>query len=458
MNPKRWRPELAGLIAAAFLTRFWDVFSPHATVFDEIYFKTFPAHYLDHRYFFDIHPPLGKLILAGFAKLLGYTPAQMLGGTPVGMRLLPAFAGALLVPLMWGILRRFGASRPFAFTAAFLVLCDNALLVESRFILMDSMLLLAGLGALYFYLVTRSTTGRGRWLWLVLTAMSAGIAVSIKWTGANALAVIFLVWLWDQRSLGASWTRRAGELALIVLIPAVIYLSSFWAHFALLPHSGDGDAFMSPAFQATLVGNPYYNPHAHMSFWQKFIELNKEMYEASATLTATHPYGSKWYTWPLEIRPVYYWEGKVLPNGTQGNIYLLGNPVIWWGLWVALISGAFYAVTNRHKLQPQTRFALVVTAVAYLINLVPFIGVTRVMFLYHYLFAFLYSIIFVVMLINDLATDKHGHTLVQPAARRRLAAVLILVALGFIYFAPISYGTPLSPAGLQARMWLHSWR
>jgi dolichyl-phosphate-mannose-protein mannosyltransferase len=84
--------------------------------------------------------------------------------------------------------------------------------------------------------------------------------------------------------------------------------------------------------------------------------------------------------------------------------------------------------------------------------------VTRVMFLYHYFFAFLYSLIFVVILLNDLATDKHGHTLAGPSAKRRLAAALVLVALGFLYFAPISYGTPLSPAGLQTRMWLHSWR
>jgi len=458
MNPKRWRPELVALIAAAGITRFWNLFQPRATVFDEVYFKAFPAHYLDHRYFFDIHPPLGKLLLAGFAKLLGLTPTQMLQGTPVGMRLLPAFAGMLLVPLMWGILRRFGASRPLAGAGAFLVLCDNALLVESRFILMDSMLVLAGLAALYFYLIARKSSGRARWLWLALAATAAGMSVSIKWTGANALAVIALILLWDQHTRRTSWTRRAAELGIIIIIPVLIYLASFWAHFALLTHSGDGDAFMTPAFQATLIGNPYYNPRAHMSFWQKFIELNKEMYEASATLTATHPYGSKWYTWPLEIRPIYYWEGPVLASGAQGNIYLLGNPVVWWGIWVAIIGGLLYAWSYRHGLRPATKFALSIATVAYFINLLPFVGVTRVMFLYHYLFSFLYSIIAAVMLINDLVTNRNNRQFVMPRSRAVFVAALALVALGFIYFAPISYGTPLSPAGLQARMWLHSWR
>lgn len=31
------------------------------------------------------------------------------------------------------------------------------------------------------------------------------------------------------------------------------YTFFFWVHFALLPLSGDGDAFMTPEFQRTLV-------------------------------------------------------------------------------------------------------------------------------------------------------------------------------------------------------------
>jgi dolichyl-phosphate-mannose--protein O-mannosyl transferase len=215
---------------------------------------------------------------------------------------------------------------------------------------------------------------------------------------------------------------------------------------------------MSPQFQSTLIGNPYYNPTVHLSFWNKFVQLNVEMYHASETLTATHPYGSRWYTWPLELRPIYYWEGAVLANGSQGNIYLLGNPVIWWGIWMAILAGLSFAWATGRKLRPKTIAALAIAGAAYLINYLPFIGITRVMFLYHYLYAFLFSIVFVVMLWNDLATDHHGHQFTRPSQRQIFAVILLLVALGFVYFAPLSYGTPLSPAGLQARMWLHTWR
>src|SRR4051812_36375607 len=100
MNLKRWRPELIALILAAGLTRFWMVFRPNAVVFDEVYFKAFAGHYFDGHYYFDIPPPLGKLLLAGVAKLFGLGAPQLLTTTALPLRLLPALAGALLIPLM----------------------------------------------------------------------------------------------------------------------------------------------------------------------------------------------------------------------------------------------------------------------------------------------------------------------------------------------------------------------
>ena len=41
----------------------------------------------------------------------------------------------------------------------------------------------------------------------------------------------------------------------MILVPFLIYLSFFWAHFKILKYSGPGDTFMSPAFQETLAGN-----------------------------------------------------------------------------------------------------------------------------------------------------------------------------------------------------------
>jgi dolichyl-phosphate-mannose--protein O-mannosyl transferase len=456
LRARKWQPEVIGLVIAAFLTRFWNLFTPNAVVFDEVYFKMFCAHYLDGHYFFDIHPPLAKLIVAAQAKLFMMPASALLNGTAVQLRLLPALAGALLVPLVWGILRRLSVNRALAFLGAAAVLLDNALLVESRFILMDSMLLLFGLGAFYFYLRARTgqTDRRGRWL--ILAALSAGAAASTKWTGLTALALILILWLYDTRR-HFTWGRRLKELAILLIIPTLVYVGSFWIHFALMPQSGDGDAFMSVNFQQTLVGNASYKAGSHMSFLSKFVELNREMYEANRTLTATHPYSSLWYSWPLDVRPVYYWQGAQLPNGRQGNIYLLGNPIIWWGVLLAAVAGILCAYRRQVRLPKPAVWSLVAVGIAYLLNFLPFVPITRVMFIYHYFFAFIFSIAFVVILWNALLNNDNV-TVSKPVQKRLFIGVFALMLFGFIYFMPISYGLPLTPGELQAHVWLPTWR
>ena len=61
-------PEIIILTIAALATRMWALFSPASVVFDEVYFKAFAGNYLTGAYFFDIHPPVGKLLLAGWHK------------------------------------------------------------------------------------------------------------------------------------------------------------------------------------------------------------------------------------------------------------------------------------------------------------------------------------------------------------------------------------------------------
>ncbi|HEV8216525.1 MAG TPA: phospholipid carrier-dependent glycosyltransferase, partial [Gemmatimonadaceae bacterium] len=71
----RLTPELIGLTALSFLTHFWKLFTPAAVVFDEAYYEKFAGAYFTHKFYFDVHPPLGDLMYAGIAKLLQVSPA-----------------------------------------------------------------------------------------------------------------------------------------------------------------------------------------------------------------------------------------------------------------------------------------------------------------------------------------------------------------------------------------------
>lgn len=52
--------------------RLYKIAEPHQVVFDEVHFGGFASHYLKGTYFFDVHPPLGKLIIAGIGHVYGY--------------------------------------------------------------------------------------------------------------------------------------------------------------------------------------------------------------------------------------------------------------------------------------------------------------------------------------------------------------------------------------------------
>lgn len=452
-------PEIWVLGIAALMTRLWNLGFPSAVVFDEVYFRQFAADYLSGHYFFDIHPPLTKLLLAGSAHILHITPEQLASGDPAAtvLRIVPALAGALLVPLVYIILRQLRLGRKVATFGAALVLLDNALLVESRFILTDSMLLLAGMGAFSCYLALRRRHDVWRWAWVVATAACIGVMVSTKWTGLATAGVISLVWLVEGILRRIDWRRLVGEASVVIAVIAAIYIGSFMVHFTLLTKSGEGDAFMSQKYQSTLVGNAAYSEKAHMSNWDKFIELNTVMYTAQGTLSEViHPYASRWYSWPLEFRPVYFWQGDILKSGTQGHVYLLGNPVVWLlaaiGTLVALI-----VWLARPEWLGGRRKLVAVLLLGYGLNFVPFAFIDRPMFLYHYLSALLFSIIIssvMIGLVFDWQRKKYGKKVVDQTFWIIVAAVII----GFLYFLPISYGWPLSQADMQQRMWLPSWR
>ena len=451
-------PEIWVLAIAAMVTRFFQLHLPSTIVFDETYFRTFAGHYMDGHYFFDIHPPFVKLLFAGFANLFNISPEQLIGGDPgaTALRILPALAGIALVPLVYVIIRQFGLGRRVAAIGAVLVLLDNALMVESRFILMDSILLLAGLGALASYLAMRRAKSAARWVWLVVTALLMAILVSTKWSGLAVAGLIGLLWLIDGIRQHVDWRRLIGEGVAVVAIVLTVYISLFMVHFSLLTQSGEGDAFMSPKFQSLLEGSPVYDKDARMAFWDKFVELNEEMYTAQSSLNdVTHPYSSKWFSWPVEARGVYYWQGPEV-NGLQGHIYLLGNPVVWWGSTLAVVV-MFLIWLIRPRILGKRQMLVAFLLVGYAVNFVPFAFIDRPMFLYHYLFALIFAILLTCVLLSLLFNwqqRKYG----KKAVTQTTWVIVAVTLLGFLYFLPISYGFPLNQADLMQRMWLPTWR
>ncbi len=444
------------LIFLGVLTRMLFFSYPPSAVFDEVYMGNFALDYASGAYYFDLHPPLGKLLITLFGSLFGLlvpvdfsSIGDALPPAFVTLRVLPMLFGALLPAVIFLLARLLRISFSASILAGLLVVFENSLVVQSHFILFDEMLLLFGFLSLVSYLlsVRYREVNRNRlfWLYFCLSALFAASSASIKWTGLSFAGLIALLEL--ARVYKEGWSRKTlMRIVVFVGIFLATYFSFFAVHLRLLPRSGTGDAFMSPEFRKDLTGSEYEGRSdlRSISLLEKVAELNVAMLRANETI-GTHEYSSRWYTWPLMKRPIYYWVG-----GENQKIYFLGNPMVYWSGALALlfllgwITRSFIVKDG----QDRRRTALFIVG-GYALNFLPFMFIGRVMFLYHYLPALLFGILAFVFVVDSVG---------KRARKWGIPLFLLVIFLIFLYFAPLTYGIKPILGDLESRFWFDSWR
>ncbi|QWU87941.1 hypothetical protein CA3LBN_002206 [Candidozyma haemuli] len=261
------------LIAAlAFVLRFYRLPSPSQVVFDEVHFGGFARKYFHGEFFVDVHPPLGKLIFYAVAVLFnwdGEFEFENIGdafdeNVPyVAMRAVSAVAGMITVLLTYGILRS-TCCRPFvAFFGAFLVLVENSLATQSRYIMLDSQLVAFVAATVYFYKSFEVSIpfSKNWYRYLFLTGLSLGLATSVKltglftlaWVGALSAYQIYLISGDLEVSVKQFLKHIFSRLVAFLLVPLTIYCGIFSLHFILLPRGGTDAGLVSPRFKAQFI-------------------------------------------------------------------------------------------------------------------------------------------------------------------------------------------------------------
>jgi Gpi18-like mannosyltransferase len=229
-------------------------------------------------------------------------------------------------------------------------------------------------------------------------------------------------------------------------------------------------------------------PHYWFGWWggieDLFYYYNDIVWYEKSVASATHPYASPWWSWPLMLRPVAYWQSFPKQGDVQ-TIWGGGNPLLWWGALTAITITAVKAV-ERPTL---TRSFLVI---GYLSYLVIWIWIGRTLFLYHYMGSIYFGYLALAILLADcfkeraepwehlallltmtpvfflsmgpqwswplfvVAVGVYLVLLVQTHyAGRYVACVFALGALILsVYYFPIWVGMPISREGYYARMWL----
>lgn len=183
------------------------------------------------------------------------------------MRVVPAVLGLGVVPLTYLTLRALDCRATTALIGALFVTFENGLVTQSRHILLDSPLIFFTALTTFLW-VGFTNEDRHKpfteqwWVWLTLSGMSLGAVVSCKWVGLFTIATIGFstirqLWLLlgDLRVSPRLWIKHFMARALcLIAVPTLFYMAMFAIHFAILENSGDGDGFMSSAFQHTLGG------------------------------------------------------------------------------------------------------------------------------------------------------------------------------------------------------------
>lgn len=167
------------------------------------------------------------------------------------------------------------------------------------------------------------------------------------------------------------------------------------------------------------------------------------------------------------------------------QIYLLGNPLGWWiliGL-VAVYMGVFLADqlsrrrgvyplpdSLRDRLYNSTGFFFVAWAFHY----APFYLMGRQLFLHHYLPSHLASALLGASIfqflfvkgVNHPVSEAGPKTRPRPFVQVRVPIIAYVfagvvtagLAATFVFFSPLTYGTPgLDVAGVLSRKWLSTW-
>lgn len=267
----------------SFYVRFQNIGQNNNVVWDEAHFGKFGSYYIKHEFYHDVHPPLGKMLIALSEWLAGFDGEfqfESNSAYPANvdyrrMRQLNAVFGALCAPVAYFTSANMGFGVLTTYLVTLMVTLEHSFVVLSKFILLDSMLLLftaTTFGCMVkLYTLRRRAFTRGWSVWMLLTGVSIGCVCSVKWVGLFVTLVVGLYTVGELYELHCTgdtrlfrhWAIRVVDL---IAIPFLIYLCCFRVHFALLYKSGTGDGSTNTLFQINLENNKIENSPREVMF------------------------------------------------------------------------------------------------------------------------------------------------------------------------------------------------
>ena len=406
MLKKLTRPNkiLIAILLFALLTRFYNLNYPTVYVFDEVYHaftaKEFSQNHKEAWEWWTTpppgvayewtHPPLAKEIMA-LSMLMFNTQESW------AWRLPGVILGIISIYLIYLISKLLFKSELIALTASFIYSLDGLNFVQSRTGMNDIYLITFVLVSLYLLLKKK----------FLFSSIFLGLALSSKWTAIYFFGIELAILFIQGNFLKTFY---------FLLVPPIIYISSYIPFF--------------------LLGHDI----------ETFKGLQLQMWWYHTNLKATHDYYSAWWSWPLNLKPVWYFV-DYQKDGKISNIFASGNPLLFWvGIGAIIVTlfdllQIFYKHTKtvlksffKHE-NPFIWKSIFILLISYLGFWLPWSLSPRIMFLYHYSPSVPFLSIILSYQLAPLYEDKKMRIL--------FFSFLITFLLSFIFIYPILTGIPL---------------
>jgi dolichyl-phosphate-mannose--protein O-mannosyl transferase len=407
--------------------------------FDEIYHGRTAYEIIHQIEPYEItHPPLGKIIMTVGLNLFGMTP--------FGWRCVGTMFGVLLLPLMYIFAKNLFRERRYAIIATVLFAADFMHFSQTRIGTIDSYSIFWIMLMMYYmYRYTQCNFNyqplKKTLAPLFLSGLFFGLGAATKWlcvyAGAGLLVIFVFAML--KRRKEYKIARKAPDqyeaivknykknvvytllwcILFFIIIPGVIYALSFRGY-----SHGAGD----PWGIKDLIAN------------QKYM-LN---YHANLHPATPHPFASMWYTWPLDIRPLLFYSEK-MDAGMVSTMSTMGNPFIWIGGLISAITLAIMAIFKKYRSSTAAFLAI-----AGLTQIVPWVLVTREVFIYHYFATTPFLILVLTLMLKHIdETSARG---------RKYTTIFVIVCVAaFAAFYPVITGTPVPQWYINLIRWIQSW-
>ena len=382
--------------------------------FDEIFHARTAKEYIDDKPAYEwTHPPLGKILISVGIRIFGMNP--------LGWRFMSGVFGVLSVAVLYVFAKLVTKNSIIALASGLLMTFDFMHHVQSRIGTVDVFLVFF-IMLMYMFLYMAFEKEKVRYLPLLLSGISFGLAFSVKWSAAYAVlgvGILLLLRIFKRGNTGIERTKLICFSAMaFALIPICIYIISY------LPFvSADGKT----GFEAIIEN-----------------QMKILSYHGGESVELAHEFSSRWYTWALDIKPIMYYSAWQ-DCETYGAIYAFGNPIIWWLGAAAVVLNVFLAVLKKDK-------KAVFLLTGYFSCLLPWILISRQTFIYHYYPCTVFMLLSIANCFLYIKERKN------KTAYALCAVTVIFSASLFIMFLPVIRGTMANVTYIERFLsWLPDW-